>query len=230
MARRLIAPVLILALAAAWLLVMAGPAAAACHVAGFVESEVAVAPGASVELTVELQGRVPSCAGTVDVVTSDGSAVAGDDYDPVEATLTFEEGDDRVEPVQITIPAGATADTAFTVELSNPTGDISSTAGPATVSIVGGGGGEGDAPAGDDTATEEEAPTEDDTATEEEAPTEDETPATADPTADDSDAEDETTAGEDADGGDGGSLGLIVAILVGLAVVAGVVALVARRG
>ena len=217
LARRLIAPVLALGLAAAWLVATAAPAAAACHVAGFVEPEAAVAPGESVELTVELQGRVPSCAGTVDVATVDGSAVAGEDYEPVEATLTFEEGDDRVEPVRVTLLGDATPDTSFTVELTNPTGDISSTAGPATVSILGGGGGADEAPAEDDTATEEESPADD-------------TPETADPAAEDSDAEDETTAGEDADDEEGGSLGLIVAIVLGLAVVGGVVAWVARRG
>lgn len=152
MARRLFAPSLVLALTASWLLVTAVPAAAACHIAGFVESDVTASPDAGVvSLTVELQGRVGSCAGTVDVTTVDGSATAGQDYEAVATTLTFEENDDRVETVDVTILADAAAGSTFTLELSAPTGDISGTSGPATVTITG----EGDTAEPDATAEPE---------------------------------------------------------------------------
>lgn len=146
MVRRLSATSLVLTLAGAWLMLFAPAAHAACHIARFVESEVeAVESEGVVSLVVELQGRVGSCAGTVDVATVDGTAVAGEDYEPVTQVLTFEENDDRVETIEITILADDEADDGetFTVELSTPTGDISGTGDPATVTIAEGGGAEG---------------------------------------------------------------------------------------
>lgn len=138
MARRLLAPSVALVLATAWLLVTALPAAAACHVAGFVERDLTASPDIGVvSLIVELQGRVGSCAGTVDVATVDGTGKAGVDYEAVTATLTFEENDDRVETVDVTILPEARRGATFTVELSNPTGDISGTSTPATISVSG---------------------------------------------------------------------------------------------
>ncbi len=159
MARRLSAPLVALALAAAWLLATAVPAAAACHIAGFVETDVTASPGSgTVSLVVELQGRVGTCAGTVDVATVDGSATAGQDYESVSATLTFEENDDRVETVDVTILADAAPGSSFTLELTNPTGDISGTSGPATVTIEGDGAtDDDDAVDGEDTTSDEPA-------------------------------------------------------------------------
>lgn len=209
MARRILAPTLTLALAAAWLLATALPAVAACHIAGFVESDVEGAPGV-VSLTVELQGRVGSCAGTVDVTTVDGTATAGEDYEPVSATLAYETDDDRVETVDVTILEGAEPGASFTLELSNPTGDISGTSGPATVTIAG---------AADDAADDEVA---DDEAVDDEAA--DET------TTDDEAADDEAADGEDATAPDdgGGSLGIALAVLG--VVVVGVGAFARLRG
>lgn len=118
-------------------LVLAAPGAlAACHIAGFVESEVQVAADAgSVTLTVELQGRQPSCEGTVDWATEDGTATAGSDYEAGSGTLTFVAEDDRTEDITITILDGASAGD-FSVVLSNPSGSISGTGGAATVTIT----------------------------------------------------------------------------------------------
>lgn len=163
----------LVALVVASLLLLAPPAHAACHIAGFVEAEVEAQESTGVvSLVVELQGRVGSCAGTVDVTTVDGTAVAGEDYEAVTQTLTFEEDDDRVETVDVTILADEEADggETFTLELSDPTGDISGTGGPATVTIVDEG---GDGDASDPDATDEaeetgaEEPAEDATATDE---------------------------------------------------------------
>lgn len=154
MVRRLFMPPLVLALVAAWLVLLAPPAHAACHIAGFVESEVEAQESTGVvSLVVELQGRGGSCAGTVDVATADGSAVAGQDYEAVTQTLAYEEDDDRVETVDVTILADDEADggETFTLELSNPTGDITGTSSPATVTIVEDGGAQAD----DDAAAEE---------------------------------------------------------------------------
>ncbi|MFT4745168.1 MAG: hypothetical protein ACI9AD_001017 [Nitriliruptoraceae bacterium] len=130
---------LALLLAASWLLAVARPATAACHVAGFVENAVSgdESVGSAV-LIVELQGRVGSCAGTVDVTTVDGTATAGSDYEAVTRTLRFETDDDRVETVDLVLLDDTESEGAetFTVELSNPTGGISGTGGPATVTIV----------------------------------------------------------------------------------------------
>ena len=207
MARRLSAPILALALVAAWLLLTAAPAAAACHIAGFVESDVTTSPDADVvSLTVELQGRVGTCAGTVDVATVDGTAVAGQDYESVSATLTFEQDDDRVETIEVPILADATPGTSFTVELSDPTGDITGTGSPATVTIGG-----DDAPTDADDADDGEEPEE----TEPDAAGEDDV--------------DDVTDAEEADG-DGGSLGIALAVLAVVVVGAGAFARLRGRG
>jgi hypothetical protein len=101
----------------------------------------------SAVLIVELQGRVGSCAGTVDVTTVDGTATAGSDYEAVTRTLRFETDDDRVETVDLVLLDDTEAEgvETFTVELSNPTGGISGTGGPATVTIVDDGGDDADA-------------------------------------------------------------------------------------
>lgn len=172
MARRWTSTASVLGLVASWLLVTAVPAAAACHVAAFVEGDVeASASTGVVSLVVELQGRVGSCAGTVDVATADGTATAGEDYEAVTKTLTFEENDDRVETVDVTILADASDGESFTLELSNPTGSISGTGGPATVTIAGGAGaaddGAKDQATIEDDASEAEADSEADPSAEE---------------------------------------------------------------
>jgi hypothetical protein len=118
-------------------LVVAVPGAnAACHIAGFVESEVEVATDAgSVTLTVELQGRQPPCEGTVDWATEDGTATAGSDYEAGSGTLTFVAEDDRVEEITVAILDGASAGD-FSVVLSNPSGSIAGTGAAATVTIT----------------------------------------------------------------------------------------------
>lgn len=124
------------ALLAASLVLAVPRASAACHIAGFVESEVEVtADAGSVTLTVELQGRQPPCEGTVDWATEDGTATAGSDYEAGSGTLTFVAEDDRVEDITITILDGASAGD-FSVVLSNPSGSISGTGGAATVTIT----------------------------------------------------------------------------------------------
>jgi hypothetical protein len=150
---------LALLLATSWLLAVARPATAACHVAGFVENAVSgdESVGSAV-LIVELQGRVGSCAGTVDVTTVDGTATAGSDYEAVTRTLRFETDDDRVETVDLVLLDDTQAEGAetFTVELSNATGGISGTGGPATVTIVDDDGDDADdtiSPAGTDAQT-----------------------------------------------------------------------------
>lgn len=209
MVRRLPAASLVLVLVAAWLLLLAPAAQAACHIAGFVESEVEASESTGVvSLVVELQGGVGSCAGTVDVATVDGTAVAGEDYEAVTQTLNFEENDDRVETVDITILADEDADggETFTVELSNPTGDISGTSGPATVTITDGG---GDAEDPDDGPTEA-APGEDDT---------------ADDAAQDDAVTEDTGELED----DGSNLGIIIAVVAAIAIGIGAFAVLRGR-
>lgn len=203
MTRRPTAAIVTGAVAAMWLIVTAGPAMAACHVAAFVESEVEVAASDAVaSLFVELQGRQSSCSGTVDVATVDGTAAAGEDYEVVTQTLTFEEGDDRVEPVEIPIIAGDGVDggETFTVELSNPTGSIGNTGGPATVTITDADGSEAD-------------PTESESAQDE----------PADEGQEDGEAADAEEP-EDA----GGDLGIIIAVVAAIAI--GVGAFVVLRG
>lgn len=129
---------LVTAVLAASLLPAAPPAHAACHIAGFVDPTVEVgADAGSVTLTVELQGGQPSCEGTVDWATEDGTATAGTDYEAGSGTLTFVAEDDRVEDITIAILDGATAGD-FRVVLSSPTGSITGTGDPATVTITGG--------------------------------------------------------------------------------------------
>lgn len=204
--RAAVAATVVGVVAGAWVVLTAGPASAACHIAAFVESEVEASESTGVvSLVVELQGRVGSCAGTVDVATVDGEAIAGEDYEAVTRTLTFEEDDDRVETVDITILADDVADAGetFTVELSNPTGSISGTGGPATVTIVDG---TGDADAGTtDGATDDGAT--DDGATD--------PGATAD-------------GAVDGDEDDGLDVGILLAVVGAIAV--GVAAIVLLRG
>lgn len=189
-------------------LLLPTPAHAACHIAGFVESEVEAGESTGVaSLVVELQGRAGSCAGTVDVATVDGTAVAGEDYEAVTQTLTFVENDDRVETVDVTILADEDADggETFTVELSNPTGDISGTGGPATVTITDDGGGAQDA---------DDEPTEPATVTDDEA----------------DDAQDDAVAddpGETED--DGLNVGIIIAVVAAIAIGIGAFALLRGR-
>lgn len=114
------------------------PATAACHVAAFVEPDVETTGDAGqVVLTVELQGRVSSCEGTVDYATEDGSATAGSEYEAASGTLEFVAGDDREEDITITILSAGPEDRDFRVVLSNTTGSISGTGAPATVTISG---------------------------------------------------------------------------------------------
>lgn len=220
MARRLLAPLLALTLTAAWLALLAPAAHAACHIAGFVESDVEAAESSgAVSLVVELQGRVGSCAGTVDVATVDGTAVAGEDYESVTQTLTFEEDDDRVETVDVTILADDVEDggETFTLELSNPTGGISQTAGPATVTITEDGG-------SDDAATDGAAATDDaaaEDAAEEDAAAEDDAAVDVD---DGTAVDTEEEAAEDGDN----NLGIILAVVA--AIVIGIGAFVVLRG
>lgn len=209
-------------LTATWLLVLALPAAAACHIAAFVESEAEGSPSAGVvSLVVELQGQQPSCAGTVDVATVDGSATAGEDYEAVEQTLTFEENDDRVETVDITILEGAGDGETFTVELSNPTDGISGTGDPATVTIAAAGGDDAtdDEPAEDAAAGE----TGDDGMADQDAATED---ATTDEMADEDVASDD--AGVEDDGGS--NIGIIIAVIAAVVIGGGAFAVLRGRG
>lgn len=215
MARRLSVSVLVATVVVAWLALTAAPAVAACHVAAFVESDVSASAETGVtSLIVELQGRVGTCAGTVDVATVDGTAVAGQDYEAVAQTLTFEENDDRVETVDVTILADAEGGASFTLELSNPTGDISSTGGPATVTITGEG--DGDAPAEDDA----DAPAEDDTSDQADDA------STEGVELDDGEANDS----EDDDSEDEGSLGIIIAVVVALVLGGGAFVVLRGRG
>lgn len=156
-------------------LVLAVPSAsAACHIAGFVESDVQVDAGAgSVTLTVELQGRQPACEGTVDWATEDGTATAGSDYEAGSGTLTFVANDDRTEDIAITILDGASTGD-FSVVLSNPSGSISGTGSAASVTITAAD--EATEPATEVATTPAEIPTDEAT----EAPTSDEPTTTAD--------------------------------------------------
>lgn len=223
MVRRLTAVPLVLTLVGAWLMLLAPAAHAACHIAGFVETEVEASESTGVvSLVVELQGRVGSCAGTVDVATVDGTAVAGDDYEAVSQTLTFEENDDRVETVDVTILADDEADAGetFTLELSNSTGDISGTGDPATVTITEDGGAEsGDDGGQDDTDDAAGDSTSDDAATD-------------DGVADEGAAVDDETDTDDTDDTDdgGGTLGIILAVVAAIAIGVGAFVLLRGRG
>lgn len=180
------------------LLVTVPGAHAACHIAGFVESTVDVAADAgAVTLTVELQGRQPSCEGTVDWATEDGTAAAGTDYEAASGTLTFVAEDDRVEDITVTILDGASAGD-FRVALSNPTGSISGTGDPATVTITSAAD-PTDPPVTDDATTPGDDPTD--------GPTTDE--ATEAPVTDDP-----TTAADDGDGADFPWVPLLAVVVV----------------
>ena len=211
MVRRLLAPLLALALASAWLVLLAPAAGAACHLAGFIESQVRTTESTGVvSLVVELQGRAGSCGGTVDVATADGTAVAGEDYESVSRTLTFEENDDRVETVDVPILADDTEDggETFTVELSDPTGGITGTGAPATVTITEGGDEDG-APVADDATTEDDAAAGDDAAV-------------------DTDGDSVIDAEEGAAEDGGSNLGILLAVVAAVAI--GIGAFVTLRG
>lgn len=206
MRHRRLTALLAVSVSIAWLALVALPAAAACHVAGFVEpaTEAGEAEGEAVVI-VELRGRVGTCAGTVDVATADATATAGEDYEAVSTTLTFEEGDDRVETVALVLldDDELESDETFEVVLSNPTGGISDVGDPALVTIV------------DDEEADAAGDADADGA-DEEGPV-DET--IEDVTADEAASEDE--------GDGGGSTLLLVAVAVLVAVGAGL--LIARR-
>lgn len=183
----------------------ARPAGAACHIAAFDQASVSVAEEVgTVTLTVFLQGRQPSCEGTVDYETVHGTATDGEDFTPASGTLEFVADDDREETIEIEILADDVdeGDEEFTVLLTNPTGGISGTSDAATVTITDAGGEGG--------AASEPAAVETDPATESEP---------------DIDA---TVAAEDPD--EGSSAGLMVVFVI-LGVIALVtVTMLARRG
>ncbi|MDX1511409.1 MAG: Calx-beta domain-containing protein [Nitriliruptorales bacterium] len=124
-------------IAVAGSILLAGPAVSACHLAAFLASEAGVGEfDGSVTVTVELQGRQPSCSGTVQYETADGTAAAGADYEAQSGELTFEPSDDRVEDIVITIvdDAEAEGDETFTITLTGADGlGIGS---PSTVTIT----------------------------------------------------------------------------------------------
>ena len=134
------------------------PASAACHNAAFSDDELEVDESAGeVTLTVVLLGGQPSCEGTVDFQTRDGTAIAPGDYTSSSGELRFVAGDDRREPITVPIvddDEGEDRET-FTVVLSGGTGDISADD-TATVTII-------DNDAAAPTPTEDATPTEDDT-------------------------------------------------------------------
>lgn len=140
--RRIPRGLLILSIACATVLAATEPARANCHIAAFDSASESVTVNENaghVTLTVELQGGDPSCEGTVDYETVNGTAVAGQDYTAKQGTLTFASGDDREASFNVSI----TNDTAdepsqqFTVTLSNPTGGITEVdPTPATVTIT----------------------------------------------------------------------------------------------
>lgn len=118
----------------------AGPAAAACHIAAFTDTDVRVDEDAGkAELTVELVGGQPTCSGSVHYRTEDGTAKAPRDYEAREGELTFSPGDDRVETIRIPIVDDGRdeQDERFTVVLSagSQPGNIQPDGGPATVTI-----------------------------------------------------------------------------------------------
>lgn len=187
------------------LVATAGPVSAACHVAAFsvTESTVAESDG-QVTLLVFLQGRQPSCEGTIDFATADGTAVAGEDYEATQGTLEFVADDDREEQVVVPILEDDVeeGDETFTISLSNPTGGISGSTTPATITIT-------DAAAGSSATSDDVAPDE---------PAEDPGATnTPDPPADDED----TDPGEDASEQTDGSGGLVVAIVAALIAIGG---------
>lgn len=252
MTRTRTVPVLLGLLIALQMLIVAGPAHAACHVAAFAEAQVSAGEGAgSVTLTVFLQGRQPGCEGTVDFATEDGTATAGADYEAREGTLEFVQGDDREETIELTIldDGESEGDEQFSVALNNPTGGISSTAGPATVTVAdddvdGGEADGGDTDAGDPPPAETQ-PADTDTAappaetepattpggtTPEEEATPEETGTADEATGTAADAtEDPTVTADDAAATDGGGTPW-TAIVLGVLVVGGIgAALAARR-
>ncbi|GEM_PF-2390705 len=77
-------------------------------------------------LTVIRQGTTGAL--TVDYATSDNTAIAGRDYQPMTGTLNWAEGDVSEKTITVILPSGATANTQFLVTLSNLT-----TSGPSTI-------------------------------------------------------------------------------------------------
>lgn len=206
-----------LAAALAW----AWPAAAACHLAAFVESTASVGEGGgSVTVTVELQGRQPSCAGTVTYETRDDSASAGSDYEAQSGELTFLTGDDRVEDIVVPITSddGAEEDESFMVVLTGATGVSVGSPDTVTVTIT-----------DDDEAQPE--PTEEPTTEEPTEPASETTTPADEPTV-------ETTTGQPApittelpdDEDDGTSTGLIALIVVAVVAVLGAGGWLVMRG
>ncbi len=132
---------------------VATPASAACHIAGFLNGASEVSESDDmVSVTVFLQGRQPSCEGTVDFATVDGEATAGEDYEATTGTLSFAQGDDREETFVVPILADDEAEgpETFTITLSNATGGISGTGDDMTVTILDAASGEAsDGEAGD---------------------------------------------------------------------------------
>lgn len=127
--------------AACVVLVLQRPASAACHFAAFEASSQSRTVGENagqVQLTVELVGGQPTCAGTVDYQTFNGTAASGQDYTARQGTLTFTTGDDRKESFTVPILEDAADEPSqtFTVRLSNGTGDITASDTPATVTIT----------------------------------------------------------------------------------------------
>lgn len=117
-----------IALLAVGIIAISRPASAACHIAAFTDDSLSVNESAGkVTLTVELVGGQPSCAGTVEYQTVDGTAKAGSDYASRQGDLTFVAGDDRRESFDVPITNDTKDESAetFTVRLSGGTGTIS---------------------------------------------------------------------------------------------------------
>lgn len=142
---------------AAMLVMRPEPAYAACHIAGFVQESVdAAEEQGTVTLTIELQGGRPSCEGEVTWATEDGTAVAGEDYEAADGTVSFVAGDDRMADIQITLLDDAESEEPeqFSVLLTGTSGSITGTAAGATVTIS------DDDPVGEGEPTETTEPTE----------------------------------------------------------------------
>ncbi len=89
-----------------------------------VDSPVSVVEGVDVVFTVTLD-QAPLTAVTVDVVSTDGTAIAPGDYTAqVSQTLTFNPGESLTQQITITSidDSAIEGDEAFTLDLSNPSG------------------------------------------------------------------------------------------------------------
>ncbi|MGH2522845.1 MAG: choice-of-anchor Q domain-containing protein, partial [Anaerolineales bacterium] len=79
----------------------------------------------------------PAATATVDYATSDGTALAGQDYLPATGTLTFAPGvTGQTIPITILNNPANTASRALTLTLSNPTGVVLGPVNPATLVIA----------------------------------------------------------------------------------------------